>query len=64
MRNFDFEMKQITVAPIKPIITSDDLEKVDIRVGTIESVEDVAGSDKLVRLIVDFGDHTRRIWRV
>lgn len=54
-------MKRLTVAPIKPIITPDDLEKVDIRVGTIESVEDVAGSDKLVRLIVDFGDHKRRI---
>jgi tRNA-binding protein len=34
---------------------------VDIRVGTILSVEDVPGSDKLVRLTVDFGDHRRRI---
>ena len=29
--------------------------------GTIERVEDVEGSEKLVRLIVNFGDHTRRI---
>ena len=33
----------------------------DVRVGTIEEVEDVKGSDKLVKLIVDFGDHKRSI---
>jgi tRNA-binding protein len=49
------------VTPIKPTITKTDLERVDIRVGTIESVEGVAGSDRLVRLTVDFGDHKRRI---
>ena len=47
--------------PIKPTITFDDLEKIDVRVGTIETVEDVEKSDKLVRLIVDFGDHKRKI---
>ena len=49
------------MAPIKPLISIDTLDKIDIRVGTIESVEDVPGSAKLVRLIVDFGDHKRRI---
>ena len=49
------------MTPIKPTITKADLDKVDIRVGTIQSVEDVAGSDRLVRLTVDFGDHRRRI---
>ena len=49
------------IAPIKPTISYDLLEQVDIRVGTILSVEDVPGSDKLVRLTVDFGDHRRRI---
>jgi len=49
------------MTPIKPKITKADLDRVDIRVGTIESVEEVAGSDKLVRLTVDFGDHKRRI---
>ena len=29
--------------------------------GTIELVEDVPGSDKLVKLTVDFGDHKRSI---
>ena len=38
-----------------------EFEKIDIRVGTIERVEDVKGSDKLVRLIVGFGDHKRTI---
>jgi len=37
------------------------LQRVDIRVGTIESVEDVEGSDKLVRLRVDLGNHKRTI---
>jgi tRNA-binding protein len=54
-------MQNIRIAPIKPTIPYDLLEQVDIRVGTILSVEDVPGSDKLVRLTVDFGDHRRRI---
>ena len=54
-------MKTIEVAPIKPLISIDDLNKMDIRVGTIEEVEDVKGSDKLVKLIVDFGNHKRSI---
>ncbi|MCU0852522.1 MAG: tRNA-binding protein [Thermoplasmata archaeon] len=47
------------IAPTKPLIPYDLLERVDIRVGTIETVEEVAGSDKLVRMIVDFGDSKR-----
>lgn len=49
------------ILPIKPIIFFSDLEKIDIRVGTIERVDEVAGSDKLVKLIVNFGDFTRQI---
>ncbi len=48
-------------APIKPLIAIDEFEKVDIRVGKIEQVEDIEGSKKLVRLIVEFGDHQRKI---
>jgi tRNA-binding protein len=48
-------------APIKPIVSYDEFDKIDIRVGTIERVEDIKGADKLVRLIVDFGDHKRTI---
>ena len=50
-----------TPAPIKPTISFAELDRIDIRVGTIVLVEDVAGSDKLLRLTVDFGDHRRRI---
>ncbi|HXZ89584.1 MAG TPA: tRNA-binding protein [Candidatus Dormibacteraeota bacterium] len=56
-----FVLTAIKVAPIKPNITLDALQRLDIRVGTIESVEDVEGSDKLVRLRVDLGDHRRTI---
>ena len=49
------------VTPVKPTISFNDLDKVDIRIGTIEKVEDVEKSDKLVRLRVNFGDHTRTI---
>jgi tRNA-binding protein len=51
----------VTPAPIKPAITKDVLESIDIRIGTIEAVNDVPGSDKLLALTVDFGDHTRTI---
>ena len=51
----------IDVARVKPTIPIELLEKVDIRVGTIKLVEDVKGSNKLVKLTVDFGDHTRTI---
>ena len=48
-------------APIKPVVSLDVLNQIDIRVGTIRSVEDVPGSDKLVQLRVSFGDHERTI---
>jgi tRNA-binding protein len=50
-----------TPAAIKPPISLADLDKLDIRVGTIELVENVPTSDKLLRLRVDFGDHKRTI---
>jgi tRNA-binding protein len=37
------------------------LDALDIRVGTIERVEEVPRSEKLMRLTVNFGDHTRTI---
>lgn len=51
----------MTPAPIKAPIALAVLEQVDIRVGAIQEVRDVPGADKLVQLIVDFGDHTRSI---
>jgi methionine--tRNA ligase beta chain len=46
---------------IKPEITMDDLDKVDIRVGTIKLVEDIVKSEKMVKLTVDFGSFERTI---
>jgi tRNA-binding protein len=53
--------EETKTAPVKPDITMADLEKIDVRVGTIVSVEDVLGSDKLVRLKVNFNDFQRSI---
>jgi tRNA-binding protein len=47
--------------PVKPNVEFSDFEKLDIRVGTIEKVEDVEGSDKLVRFKVNFGEFKRSI---
>ena len=47
--------------PIKELIEIDLLDKIDIRVGTIKSVEDIKKSDRLVKLSVDFGDFMRTI---
>ena len=52
---------QFTPAPLKPPISYADLDRIDLRVGTIVSVEEVTGSDKLLKLTVDFGDHRRSI---
>lgn len=43
------------------MISVDILNKVDLRVGTIENVDDIKGSMNLVRLTVNFGDHKRQV---
>lgn len=52
---------QIATAPVKPNITIDDLDKLDIRVGRIVLVEDAEKSKKLIKMTVDFGGFTRTI---
>jgi len=54
-------MADFQPAPIKPVVAFNALEALDIRVGTIEGVEEVPKSEKLLKLIVNFGDHTRSI---
>jgi tRNA-binding protein len=49
------------IASTKPTIPYDVFEKIDVRVGTIERVEDIAGSEKIVRLVVEFGDRKRNV---
>lgn len=48
-------------APIKPTIAFGNLEKVDIRVGTVVAVDEVPDSKKLMQLTVDLGDQRRII---
>ncbi len=54
-------MSEFTPAAVKPIAAFTLLEALDIRVGTIQRVEEVARSEKLMKLTVNFGDHTRSI---
>jgi len=51
----------MTPAPVKPAVSKDVLDQLDIRVGTIVSVGDIPDSEKLVALLVNFGDHQRTI---
>ena len=52
-------MEEFKVAPIKPSIPFKVFDQIDVRVGTIESVEDIKESEKLVGLTVNFGDRKR-----
>jgi tRNA-binding protein len=54
-------MEEMTPAAVKPLVTLADLQRLDIRVGTIQRVEEIDGSRSLMRLIVNFGDHQRTI---
>lgn len=54
-------MDSFKPAPVKPAVTIETLNALDIRMGTIERVEEVPRSGKLMKLTVNFGDHTRSI---
>ena len=54
-------MAEFTPAAVKPTVGVEALDALDIRVGTIERVEDVPRSDKLMKLTVNFSDHSRTI---
>ncbi len=46
---------------LKPNISFQDFMLLDIKIGTIESAEKVDGSNKLLKLIFDFGTFKRQI---
>ena len=48
-------------APVKPAVSLTVLDSLDFRLGTIQAVDEVAASKKLLRLTVSFGNHTRHI---
>ena len=54
-------MSEFRPAAVKPIVPFAAFEALDIRVGTIEKVEELAKSEKLMKLTVSFGDHRRTI---
>ena len=54
-------MATVGVTPVKPTISIELLEQIDIRVGRIELVENVEGSDRLVKLTVNLGNHKRSV---
>lgn len=43
------------------MITIDEFAKVEMRVGKVTKAEEVEGSEKLIRLTVDFGEFGQRI---
>ncbi len=46
---------------IKGIVSFEDWQKLDLRVGKILEVEDIEGADKLYKFLVDVGDEKRII---
>src|ERR1700732_392678 len=54
-------MAEFTPAAVKSTVGIEALEALDIRVGTIDRVEDVPRSEKLMKMTVNFGDHSRTI---
>jgi methionine--tRNA ligase beta chain len=46
---------------VKPEISMEDVERLDVRVGTIREVAEIEGSRSLMRLDVSFGDERRTI---
>jgi methionine--tRNA ligase beta chain len=52
----------MNLAPVKPLVPLSALHAIDVRVGTIEKVEEVAKSSKLARLTVSFGDFKRTVF--
>ena len=54
-------MSSFTPSTVKPPVTIAEVERLDVRVGTIVSVEEVPRSKTLLKLTVEFGDHRRSI---
>jgi methionine--tRNA ligase beta chain len=46
---------------VKPLVTGEDIERIDVRVGTIREVAEIEGSRSLMRMTVSFGDEERTV---
>jgi tRNA-binding protein len=54
-------MEPFVPHPVKATVSFSVFEQLDVRLGSIRSVDEVKGSRKLAKLTVSFGDHTRTI---
>lgn len=54
-------MDDFKPAAVKPTVSVSDIERLDVRVGSIVAIDEVPRSEKLLKLTVDFGDHRRTI---
>lgn len=43
------------------MITIEDFKKLEIKIGTVLTVERIEGADKLLKIQLDMGDHNRQI---
>jgi len=48
-------------SPMKEMITFEDFEKLDIRIGKVVSAERIPEAEKLIKLEVDLGEETRQL---
>jgi len=54
-------MEKFILKPLKDEISFEYFANIDIRVGEIEEVLDIPKSNNLMKLVVNFGDHKRKI---
>ena len=54
--------KHLTGEPIKPEISYEDFDKIDLRIARIEKAEAVKGADKLLCLTLDIGGEQRQVF--
>lgn len=57
----NIEKEEAFLKPIKPEITIEDFEKVDLRVAQVLECEAIKGAKKLLKLKVDLGGETRQV---
>ncbi len=50
------------IEPIKPIITIDDFDKIDLRIARIDNAEHVDGAEKLIKLTLNLGNEMRTVF--
>jgi methionyl-tRNA synthetase len=52
------EMRKKVEIPVRETVTFSEVEKLDLRVGTIRAAEPIPGADRLYRLTIDIGGET------